>query len=353
MRPRSALCALLWLAALPLAAVEVLPATGADKLNEPFSVDFDAQGKLYGVEFTPSNQVFAVLDGKIQPIAGVRWNSVPKGAQPPAPAKAKDLSPAIVNGIHDIAIAPDGSIYIADTFQHRIVRIDPKTHAVTAFAGTGEAGFAGDGGAATQAKFNNPFCCSLSPDGKAMVIADLGNSRVRRIDLATNRIETIAGNGKRGIAEAGSPALTAPLNGPRATCVAKDGTVYIVQREGNSLIALKDGKLKTVVNVAGKKGATGDGGDARDATLNGPKHLCIDRDDSVLIADAENNLIRRYVPATGKILRVAGTGKKGAAGLDGPPDQAELARPHGVTIHRDGTLYITDSYNDRILTIGP
>ena len=73
----------------------------------------------------------------------------------------------------------------------------------------------------------------------------------------------------------------------------------------------------------------------------------------VLIADAENNLIRRYVPATGKILRVAGTGKKGAAGLDGPPDQAELARPHGVTIHRDGTLYITDSYNDRILKIGP
>ena len=73
----------------------------------------------------------------------------------------------------------------------------------------------------------------------------------------------------------------------------------------------------------------------------------------VLVADAENNLIRRYVPATGKILHVAGTGKKGAAGLDGPPDQAELARPHGVTIHRDGTLYITDSYNDRILKIGP
>ena len=73
----------------------------------------------------------------------------------------------------------------------------------------------------------------------------------------------------------------------------------------------------------------------------------------VLIADAENNLIRRYVPATGKILRVAGTGKKGTAGLDGPPDQAELARPHGVTVHRDGTLYIPDSYNDRILKIGP
>jgi sugar lactone lactonase YvrE len=71
----------------------------------------------------------------------------------------------------------------------------------------------------------------------------------------------------------------------------------------------------------------------------------------VIIADAENNLVRRYVPKTGKILRVAGTGKKGTAGLDGPPEQCELARPHGVVVHRDGTLYITDSYNNRILKI--
>ena len=349
MRPRSALFALLCLAALPLAAVEVLPATGADKLNEPFSVDFDAQGKLYGVEFTPSNQVFAVLDGKIQPIAGVRWNSVPKGAQPPAPAKAKDLSPAIFNGIHDIAIAPDGSIYIADTFQHRIVRIDPKTHAVIAFAGTGEAGFAGDGGAATQAKFNNPFCCSLSPDGKAMVIADLGNSRVRRIDLATNRIETIAGNGKRGIAEAGSPALTAPLNGPRATCVAKDGTVYIVQREGNSLIALKDGKLKTVVNVAGKKGSAGDNGPAAEAQLNGPKYICMDAQGRVLIVDTENHAVRAYDPTKQTLTTVVGT--LGKAGAKIAPDWAstQLKRPHGVRIGPDGKLYVSDSDNSRVL----
>ena len=84
---------LLCLAALPLAAVEILPATGADKLAEPFSVDFDAQGKLYGVEFTPSNQVFEVRDGKVHAIAGVRWNSGPKGSQPPAPAKAKAPPP--------------------------------------------------------------------------------------------------------------------------------------------------------------------------------------------------------------------------------------------------------------------
>jgi DNA-binding beta-propeller fold protein YncE len=114
-----------------------------------------------------------------------------------------------------------------------------------------------------------------------------------------------------------------------------------------------DGKIRTVAGT-GKPGATGDGGDARQATLNGPKHIEVDRDGNVLIADAENNLIRKYLPAEGKIVRVAGTGKKGSAGTGGPPVQAELARPHGVHVHpSSGRLYITDSYNDRILKVEP
>jgi len=85
--------------------------------------------------------------------------------------------------------------------------------------------------------------------------------------------------------------------------------------------------------------------------MNGPKHLCNDRDDIVFIVDAENNLIRRYLPATGKILRVAGTGGYSAAILDGPPDQCELTRPHGVTVHPEETLSMTDNDNDRVLKI--
>jgi sugar lactone lactonase YvrE len=153
-------------------------------------------------------------------------------------------------------------------------------------------------------------------------------------------------------------ALLAHLEWAINWCVASRAHHYlmlhaaVIERNGHALrVVSPDGRIRTVVNIAGKKGATGDGGEAALATMSGPKHLCIDRDDSVLIADAENNLIRRYVPATGKILRVAGTGKKGAAGLGGPPEQCELARPHGVTVARDGTLYITDSYNDRILKI--
>jgi DNA-binding beta-propeller fold protein YncE len=106
------------------------------------------------------------------------------------------------------------------------------------------------------------------------------------------------------------------------------------------------------VNASGKQGGTGDGGPALEATMSGPKHLCVDKDNSVIIADAENHLVRRYVPNTGKIERIAGTGKSGSAGVGGDPKQCQLARPHGVTIHPEsGHLYITDSYNNRVLKI--
>jgi sugar lactone lactonase YvrE len=85
--------------------------------------------------------------------------------------------------------------------------------------------------------------------------------------------------------------------------------------------------------------------------MNGPKHLCIDRDQSVLIADTENHVIRRYTPRDGKISRVAGTGKKGASGLGGPPLEAELSQPHGIYVHADGTIYISDSSNHRVVKI--
>jgi streptogramin lyase len=110
------------------------------------------------------------------------------------------------------------------------------------------------------------------------------------------------------------------------------------------------GKIRTVAGT-GKAGNSGDGGEARKATLNGPKHLCVDADGNVLIADSENHVIRKYLPAEGKIVRVAGTGKKGSAGIDGPPDKAELDRPHGVSVHPSGASYIADSENHRVVRI--
>jgi streptogramin lyase len=176
---------------------------------------------------------------------------------------------------------------------------------------------------------------------------------VRRIDLATLIITTVAGNGRGGVPMDSALAIEASLVDPRAVAVAADGSFYILERSGHALRHVDaEGRIRTVAGT-GKPGLSGDDGPALAATMNGPKYITLDRDGSVLIADAENHVIRRYLPKDGRITRVAGTGKKGTAGLGGDPLACELSRPHGVTVARDGALYITDSYNDRILKIVP
>ena len=173
------------------------------------------------------------------------------------------------------------------------------------------------------------------------------------IDLVTGIVTTVAGNGQRGVPADGAVATAAPLVDPRAVAADDKGNVYILERGGHALrVVGTDGRIRTVVGT-GQRGASGDGGDARLATMNGPKHLCLDREGNVLIADTENHCVRKYLPRTGMIVRVAGIGTKGAAGTGGPPERAELSQPHGVTVHADGTLYIADSSNHRVVKITP
>jgi sugar lactone lactonase YvrE len=337
---------------LPLSAIEVWTVPGSANLKQPFSLDFDAHGQLYGVEFQPTNQVFTVSEGKFNYISGVKWNSETKGAKPPAPSNPKDLNPAVYNALHDVTCLPDGTIILSDTFQHRLCRLDPKTHQTTLLAGTGNPGFKGDGGPATEAQFNNPFCAALSPDQKSFYIADLGNARIRRLQLATGVIETVAGNGKRGIPAANSVATEAPLPGPRACCMAADGTLYIILREGHALAAVKNDKVNIVVNLSGQKGLAGDQGPALQAQLNGPKYVCMTPKGLVLILDTENHALRVYDPQNHTLKTLVGT--LGKAGNHVGPDWAstQLRRPHGARIGPDGKLYVVDTENDRIL-VGP
>ena len=346
----SRLLALLACAASACAAIEVVKVPGSEGLREPFSIAFDAKGDAYGVEFQPANRIFKLHDGKLEYVSGVKWDSAPKGMLPPAPAKRLDLAPAVYDGMHDISIAPDGSIYASDSFQHRIIRLDPKTHVATVFAGTGKAGYSGDGGPADQAQFNIPMCGVIDPSGKFMVIADIVNHRVRRIDLATKVITTIAGNGKKGLPKDGDDALHTPMGDARAACTAKDGTVYVLLRGGNALAAIKDGKVTVVVNKAGKAGPATDG-PAAEATMRGPKYVTMDAKGDVLILDTENHCLRLFDPVKQTIRTIVGNGKKGSAvGADWAGTQ--LNRPHGARIGPDGRLYVTDTENNRIL-IGP
>jgi DNA-binding beta-propeller fold protein YncE len=313
-----------------------IPAVRA-RLLEPFGVAFDSAGSMFIVEMVSGNRLLKMDSrGVLHHIAGQA-----------APGDAGDGGPALTarfNGPHNLSVLPDGNVLIADTWNGRVRRVDVKAGSVSTLPGFTVP--------AERARTSGPYCIALDFTGTQLYVADL--RRIHAIDLKSGTARVVAGNGEKGVPTEGAMAVEAPLVDPRAVAADRKGNVYILERGGHALrVVSRDGKIRTVVNASGKKGAEGDGGDALAATMNGPKHLCVDRDDDVIIADAENNLIRKYVPATGKILRVASTGKKGAAGLDGPPEQCELSRPHGVTVHRDGTLFITDSYNNRILKIVP
>jgi streptogramin lyase len=156
----------------------------------------------------------------------------------------------------------------------------------------------------------------------------------------------------KGVPADGARAIAAPLVDPRAVIADRRGRVYILERSGHALrVVEQDGSIKTVVGESGRSGNTGDDGPARVATLNGPKHLCEDRDGSILIADTENHVVRRYDPRDGRITRVAGTGRQGSQGVGGLPLAVELHQPHGVFVHPNGDLFISDSGNHRVLKV--
>jgi DNA-binding beta-propeller fold protein YncE len=305
-------------------------------LKEPFGTAFDSGGHLWIVEMVSGNRLLQVDGGgTIQHVAGQL-----------KPGDSGDGGQAIraqFNGPHNLAILPDDNVLIADTWNGRVRVVDVRARIVSTLEGWR----APEG----KAKSSGPYCITLNFEGTKLYIADL--LQVHELDLATHKSRVIAGNGKRGKPEDGAMAVDAPLSDPRAVAPDRQGNVYILERGGNALrVVDKTGRIRTVVNASGKKGGEGDGGPALEATMNGPKHLCVDKDDTVIIADAEAHLVRRYVPATGKIERIAGTGKPGSAGVGGDPTQCQLARPHGVTIKPDtGELYITDSYNNRVLKI--
>lgn len=325
------------------AADKLVLAHNADqKLVAPFAVAFAADGTLYFVEMEKGQRLRKVVNGLVVTVAGTgeKGNDGDGG---------KGLA-AQFNGMHNLVIGADDTLYLADTFNNRIRTFDPKAATVSKYAGTGEKGFAGDGGPADDAKFGGVYCLAFDKDRANLFVTDLDNRRIRKIELKKRTVTTVAGNGQKGVPKDGEKALDQPLSDPRAAAVDSKGRLYIVERGGHALrVVDEDGKVRTVAGT----GKAGSGvGPALQAAMNGPKHLCIDTDDTVLIADTENHRVVRYVPKTEKLELVAGTGKKGTAGVGGDPTAAELAQPHGVTVQpKTGTLFIADSSNNRIVKV--
>jgi streptogramin lyase len=251
---------------------------------------------------------------------------------------------------HELRFDRAGSLFISDTGNHVIRRYDPRTKVLTTFAGTGRPGYSGDGGAAVKAELKDPISLQFSPTGD-LYVADIGNHVIRRVDKRTGVITTFAGTGKAGPTPDGSPIRGTPLNGPRSLDFDSRGNLWLVTREGNQVLRfdLENGEIQ-IVSGTGKKGFTGNGGSAREATLNGPKGIAIAPGGDVYLADTDNHAIRRIDVKRGTLELVAGTGEPGD-GSAGDPLQTRLSHPHGVFVDTDGSVFIGDSENHRIRVI--
>lgn len=249
---------------------------------------------------------------------------------------------ATFNKPHEIRFDSAGDLFVVDMVNHAVRRIDMKTGRISTIAGTGVAGYSGDDGPAVKAQFKQPHSIQFGPDGD-LYVCDIGNHVIRRIQMKSGIITTFAGTGQPGATPNGAPITGTPLKGPRSLDFDKTGNLWLATREGNQVFKL-DLRAGTIHHIAGtgKNGFTGHGSPALDATLSGPKGITIDRDGNVWLADCESHSIRMIDMKTGTIELVAGTGKKGN-GTSQNPLQCELARPHGVFADADGSIYIGDS----------
>jgi streptogramin lyase len=314
------------------------PATAA-KIDNPFGVVRGPDGAIYFCEYDGQRVRRVGKDGVITTVAG----SGEKGFANGPAARASFHKP------HEIRFDARGDLFVADMMNHAIRKIDRKTGSVSTFAGTGQAGYAGDGGPAAAAQLKQPHSIQFGPDG-ALYVCDIGNHVIRRVDK-DGRISTFAGTGKAGPTPDGAPIRGTPLNGPRSLDFDAQGRLWLATREGNQVFRLEQGRIHHVAGT-GKKGFTGNGGPAREATLSGPKGIAVGPDGDVYLVDTESHTIRKIDAKSGRLELVIGTGVKGD-GPDGPATACALARPHGIWVDPDGTLFVGDSENHRVRRFRP
>jgi streptogramin lyase len=321
------------------------PAINA-RLNEPFGLLRGPDGALWFCDYAAQVVRRVAPDGTITTVAGT-GRAGHDGDNGPA-------TRATLNAPHEIRFDRAGNLFIADTSNHAIRRLDTKTGLITTFVGTGKAGYMGDSGPADRAQLKLPISIQFSSAGD-LFIADIGNHVIRRIDAKTKIITTFAGIGKAGATPDGSPIAGTPLNGPRSLDFDARGDLWLVTREGNQLLRfdLAKGLIRHEAGT-GAKGFAGDGGPAKTARLSGPKGIAMAPNWDVYLADTENNAIRKLDRQRGILERVAGLGM-GKRGNDAPgePLQTGLARPHGLWVSPEGTLFVSDTENHRILVLPP
>jgi len=316
------------------------PATSAE-MDNPTGVAVDSSGNIYFAD--PDNQRIRKVTASTGHMSTVAGNgtygfSGDGGAATSAELKNPDA----------VAVDSSGNVYIVDHTNSRIRKVTVSTGVITTVAGNGTTGYSGDGGAATSAELYWPEGVAVDSSGN-IYIADSFSNRVRKVTVSTGVITTVAGSGTAGYSGDGSAATSAELNFPTGVAVDSSGNIYIADID-NYVIRKVTASTGVISRVAGNgtAGFSGDSGLAISAELSTPAGVAVDTSGNIYIGDYRNERIRKVTASTGNITTVAGNGTEGFSGDGGAATSAELNYPESVAVDTSGNFYIGDYGNLRI-----